>query len=82
MVSSLKDNRSRGKVGDFLKNCLKKDSRLSFVSAYFTIYAYDKLKDHLHQIDHLDFLFGEPASSETLIPTRPTRKPLRSKMKT
>ena len=59
MTSAIKDNWNRGKVGDFLKDCLKEGTTLSFVSAYFTIYAYDKLKDQLHKIDHLNFLFGE-----------------------
>jgi hypothetical protein len=74
MASSIKDNRSRGKVGDFLKNCLKKGSQLSFVSAYFTIYAYAKLKEHLHQIDHLDFLFGEPRFVRNLDPDKTDKK--------
>jgi hypothetical protein len=47
--SAIKDNRSRGKVGDFLKDCLKNDSKLSFVSAYFTIYAYEKLKNQAYK---------------------------------
>lgn len=41
MTSAIKDNRSRGKVGDFLKGAIKEGSTLSFVSAYFTIYAYE-----------------------------------------
>lgn len=60
MTSAIKDNRGRGKVGDFLQNALKDGASLSFVSAYFTIYAFDKLKDKLQRIDHLNFLFGEP----------------------
>ena len=57
--SAIKDNRSRGKVGDFLKECIKDDSTLSIVSAYFTIYAYEKLKDHLHKIDRLELCLGK-----------------------
>jgi hypothetical protein len=38
MTSAIKDNCTRGKVGDFLKDGLKDGSKLSFVSAYFTIY--------------------------------------------
>ena len=37
MTSAIKDNRSRGKVGDFLKECIKDNSSLSIVSAYFTM---------------------------------------------
>jgi hypothetical protein len=60
---AIQDNRSRGKVGDFLKTCLKDGATLSFVSAFFTICAYEKLKDQQHKIDHLNFLFCEPLSS-------------------
>jgi hypothetical protein len=38
---------------------LQSGSRLSVVSAYFTIYAYEALKNHLDHIEHLDFLFGQ-----------------------
>jgi hypothetical protein len=74
MPSAIKDNRNRGKVGEFLKQHLKDGSRLSFVSAYFTIYAYQKLQNHLHQIDHLDFLFGEPRFVKSLGPDRTDKK--------
>jgi SNF2 family DNA or RNA helicase len=74
MTSAIKDNQGRGKVGDFLKTCLKDGSRLSFVSAYFTIYAYEKLKDQLHKIDHLNFLFGEPRFVKSLDPDRTDKK--------
>lgn len=33
--SSIKDNRSRGSVGDFLREKIKEDSKLAIVSAYF-----------------------------------------------
>lgn len=74
MTSVIKDNRSRGNVGDFLKECIKDGSTLSFVSAYFTIYAYEKLKDQLHKIDHLNFLFGEPRFVKSLDPDRTDKK--------
>ncbi len=61
----LRDNHSRGMVADFLRAKIRDGSRLSVVSAYFTIYAYDALKDSLNSIDHLDFLFaGEIAEIE------------------
>ena len=42
--SSLRDNRThRGTVGDFLKSEIQPGSHLSFVSAYFTVYAYEAL---------------------------------------
>ena len=58
--SGIRDNHRRGFVADILKAKIRGGSRLSVVSAYFTIYAYEALRDHLDQIDHLDFLFGEP----------------------
>ena len=41
----IKDNHTRGKVADFLQTRLVKGSRLSVVSAYFTIYAYEALRN-------------------------------------
>ena len=74
MPSAIKDNRTRGKVGDFLKEHLTAGATLSFVSAYFTIYAYQKLQDYLHRIDRLDFLFGEPRFVKNLDPDRTDKK--------
>jgi len=59
--SGLRDNRTRGSIADFLQEKIKPGSKLSIVSAYFTIYGYEVLKEGLDQIDHLDFLLGEPA---------------------
>ena len=42
--SGLRDNHTRGIVADFLRAKIQDGSRLSVVSAYFTIYAYDALK--------------------------------------
>ena len=58
--SSIKDNHQYGNVGDFLKEILKDNSSVSIVSAYFTIYAYNKLNAELEGINHLRFLYGEP----------------------
>lgn len=77
MTSAIKDNRGRGKVGDFLQNALKDGAGLSFVSAYFTIYAFDKLKDKLQRIDHLNFLFGEPRFVKNLDPDQIDKKAFR-----
>jgi hypothetical protein len=38
--SSIRDNRSRSSVGDFLSAHLLPDSQVAIVSAYFTIFAY------------------------------------------
>ena len=58
--STIRDNHKQGKVGDFLKDNLQKDCDIDIVSAYFTIYAYYNLKQHLDEIDSMRFLFGEP----------------------
>ena len=72
--SGIKDNRQRGLIADFLKARIQSGSRLSVVSAYFTIYAYDALRAHLDQIDHLDFLFGEPRFIASLDPDKTDKK--------
>ena len=72
--SGIRDNHRRGIVADFLKAKIKGGSRLSIVSAYFTIYAYDALKGHLDQIEHLDFLFGEPRFIASLDPDKTEKK--------
>ncbi len=57
-TSGIRDNYTRGIVADFLKSHIKEGSRLSIVSAFSTIYAYEALKEHLNRIEHMDFLFG------------------------
>lgn len=54
------DNKQNGKVGDELKENIEKGSKLSVVSAYFTIYAYKELKRELNKIDKMRFVFTEP----------------------
>ena len=41
-------------------NNLKPETRLSVVSAYFTINAYGELRDSLEQISRMRFLYGDP----------------------
>jgi len=52
-TSGLRDNHNRGSIGEFLKEKVLQGSDLSFVSAYFTIYAYSSIKDQLDQVNHL-----------------------------
>ena len=75
--SGIWDNHQRGVIGDFLREKIKSGSYLSFVSAYFTIYAYAKLKDQLDCIRHLRFLFGEPQFINSLDPEKTEKKALR-----
>ncbi len=72
--SGLRDNHTRGTVADFLRAKSLTGSKLSIVSAYFTIYAYDALKAELDQIEHLDFLFGEPSFVNRLDPSKTEKK--------
>lgn len=72
--SSILDNRERGSVGLFLLDHLKHDSEVSIVSAYFTIYAYNRLKDQLNSINGLRFLFGEPAFIKSLDPSKTNKR--------
>jgi hypothetical protein len=72
--SGIRDNHHRGAVADFLKTKIHAGSRLSVVSAYFTIYAYDALRENLDQIEHLDFLFGEPRFISSLDPDKTDKK--------
>lgn len=72
--SGLRDNHTRGTVADFLRAKTWSGSRLSIVSAYFTIYAYDALKEELERIEHLDFLFGEPSFVNRLDPGKTEKK--------
>jgi len=72
--SGIRDNHRRGVVADFLKSKILPGSRLSVVSAYFTIYAYDELRAHLDEIEHLDFLFGEPRFISSLDPDKTDKK--------
>ena len=72
--SGILDNHKRGNVGEFLKEKIQGGSKLSFVSAYFTIYAHHALKDELGFIDHLLFLFGEPRFIQSLDPEKTDKK--------
>ena len=47
--SGIRDNHSYGKVGDFLSEKIKPDGTLSIVSAYFSIYGFDALRN-AHEI--------------------------------
>lgn len=59
--SHIRDNRLFDTVAQFLEEKIENGSALSIVSAYFTIYAFDKLKASLTGIKELRFLFGEPS---------------------
>jgi ERCC4-related helicase len=74
LTSSIRDNRERGSVGDYLKKHINSNSELSIVSAYFTIYAFNHLKEHLNDIKGLRFLFGEPRFLKQIDPDKTDKK--------
>ena len=73
-LSSIRDNRDRGSVGEFLRENIKDKADLSIVSAYFTIYAYNHLKNQLNNINGLKFLFGEPTFIKSIDPTKTNKR--------
>jgi SNF2 family DNA or RNA helicase len=54
------DNKMAGKVYQDLKERIKTGSKISVISSYFTIYAYDHLKKELSKAEKLRFIFTEP----------------------
>jgi ERCC4-related helicase len=55
------DNKTQGFVYEELKDSIKKGSKLSVISAYFSIYAYDELKKELDKIDNMRFIYTKPS---------------------
>ena len=53
------DNKTK-LLGDDLKEELTKESKLKIVASYFSIYAFEALKNELEQIDELQFIFPSP----------------------
>jgi len=74
LLSGIRDNHKRGKVGDFLRKTIDPDAKLSFVSAYFTIYAYEAMREKLDSVDSVRFLFGEPRFVSNLDPDKTDKK--------
>ena len=66
-MTAIVDNTTRC-VGDFLRERIEAGADLSIVSAYFTIYAYDALRDALENAGRTRFLHGEPRAVGTLDP--------------
>ena len=67
-ASSIIDNRDR-RVGDYLRGSIEAGSNLSIVSAYFSIYAYEALRDTLEAAGPVRFLYGEPHGVEAPDPS-------------
>lgn len=65
-LSGIRDNRARGSAHQFLSSKIVPESELSFVSAYFTSFAYDRMATTLDRVAGLRFLFGEPRFLDTI----------------
>ena len=55
------DNKQQGRVVDELRLGLHPGAKLSVISAYFTIYAYEALKKELADIEEMRFIFTTPS---------------------
>ena len=60
MQSKMLDNKGNGKVCDELVANIHQGAKLSVISAYFTIYAFNEIKDILNKIGSMRFIFTEP----------------------
>lgn len=68
-LCGIRDNTpQRGTVGDFLRSELKAGADLDIVTAYFTVFAHDKLQSHLNNLGRIRLLFGEAAFVKNLDP--------------
>ena len=75
-MTAIVDNRRR-RVGEFLRQCIAAGSDLSIVSAYFTIYAYESLRNVLERAGRTRFLYGEPQGVGDVDPAGGEPKPFR-----
>jgi hypothetical protein len=66
--SGIRDNHSRGTAGEFLRSVILDETKLSFVSAFFTLNGFGALQDVLERAGKLRFLFGEPRFVRSLDP--------------
>lgn len=63
-MQKLLDNKKMGSIGETIKENIRSNAKLSIMSAYFTIYAFNALKKELSKVDHVKFLFTEPSFTE------------------
>ena len=82
IVSGIHDNHKRGLVGNFLKKKIQKAADLSIVSAYFTIYAFEALKEQLLDNNHFKFPFGEPGFIRSLDPDKSVQEIFQDRRRT
>ena len=56
----MSDNKKNGTVAEELRQEITKDSKLSVMTAYFTIFAFAELKKELMKVDRIRLLFTDP----------------------
>jgi len=72
--SNIRDNCKRAKAARFLTENLFPDAVLSVASAYFTVQAYDQLREKLDAIAGMRFLFGDPDYVNKIDPEKTASK--------
>lgn len=72
--SNIRDNCKREKAARFLSENLCPDAILSVASAYFTVQAYDQLREKLDAIASMRFLFGDPDYVNKIDPEKTASK--------
>lgn len=66
-TSKVLTNRANERVVDELKEYIGKGSKISFVSAYFTIYAYSALQKELSKIEKMRFILTQPVKQKEAV---------------
>src|SRR5574344_1161041 len=57
------DNKTR-LLGDDLRQEITPSSKIQIVASYFSIYAYQALRDVLKDVEEFDFIFSEPTFAD------------------
>ncbi|PKV75890.1 helicase-related protein [Pontibacter ramchanderi] len=60
MESTSTENKQHNRIGVTLKESITEGSKLSVISSYFTIYAFQQLQKELEGIEEVRFLFDNP----------------------
>lgn len=55
------------RLGDDLKETIRKGSKLSIAASTFSIYAFEALKKELGKVDELRFIFSSPPQVKLLV---------------
>ena len=60
-TTGLRDNHTHGSVAHFFEEKTKSASHIAMVTAYFTVFAYIRMKPVLDRAEKIRLLFGDPA---------------------